>query len=71
MTYQAANSFTIAQVMALVFNDIRKAKSDGDLKRRLANKGYGVAETAQGRMLTTLPHGVILGTLPAVAGIPV
>ena len=56
-----------ASLRALVAPEIAKAHDDSELERRLARMGYGLRRTGAGRKLVTLPHGVELIDLPAVA----
>lgn len=62
------NPLTELNVRKLIDQDLRKAQDDADLRRRLANKGYGFRDTRKGRMLITLPHGVELMNLPRFVG---
>jgi hypothetical protein len=55
--------FLLAQIRHLIAQDLRAARSDEDLTRRLAAKGYGLQSTETGLRLTTLPHGVDIGPL--------
>ena len=55
--------FILSQIRQLIAQDLRAARTDDDLARRLAAKGYGLCLTDQGRVLTTLPHGVEIGPL--------
>lgn len=64
MTYQDCNPITVAQILALVSPEIERATSRHDLKTRLAQFGYGFRDTENGRVLTTLPHGVELARFP-------
>ena len=38
--------------------DLRAARDDGDLRRRLAHLGYDFCDHGPRRVLVTLPHGV-------------
>lgn len=54
---------TLSQIRQLIAPDLRLAASAEDLARRLAAKGYALRPTDQGQVLTTLPHGVVIGPL--------
>lgn len=58
-----ADPFLLSQIRQLIAQDLRAAQSGEDLARRLAAKGFGLRDTDQGAMLTTLPHGVDIGPL--------
>jgi len=66
MTYQSANPIIIADILSVVGPEIRNAASDSDLEKRLEGLGYGYRDTARGRMLTTLPHGIEIAPISAV-----
>lgn len=54
-----------APVLELVQNERAKALSAREWKFRLAGYGYAIKEVGDTQILTTLPHGVDLGVLPA------
>lgn len=56
-------AFILDQIRQLIAQDLRLAVSDADLAARLAHKGYGLRLTHQGKVLTTLPHGVEIGPI--------
>lgn len=66
VTYHSCDPFTISRVLELVKPELLKAASGEDLNQRLARLGFGFRETAKGRMLTTLPHGVEITPMPAM-----
>lgn len=66
MTHQMSNALIVAQILALVGPEVRRAKSEDDLRSRLARFGYGYRESRRGRMLTTMPHGVDIAPIPAL-----
>ena len=51
-------------VRRLIEPDLKCAVDDADLTRRLALNGYGFRDSASGRKLVTLPHGVEILDLP-------
>lgn len=53
----------LSQIRQLIAQDLRAARSDEDLARRLELKGYGMRVTDHGRVLTSLPHGLEIGPL--------
>lgn len=53
----------MAQIRQLIAQDLRAARSDEDLIRRLKLKGYGMRITDHGRVLTSLPHDLEIGPL--------
>ncbi|MFN3294778.1 MAG: hypothetical protein ACK414_15225 [Gemmobacter sp.] len=55
--------FLLAQIRQLIAQDLRAASSHDDLMRRLAAKGFGLRDSDDGPMLTTLPHGRDIGPL--------
>lgn len=55
--------FLLSQIRQLIAQDLRAARSDDDLARRLAAKGFGLRDSDCGPMLTTLPHGLDIGPL--------
>jgi hypothetical protein len=57
------NAYILDQIRQVIAADLRAARSDEDLRLRLAAKGYGLRITTEGRVLTTLPHGLELGPL--------
>jgi hypothetical protein len=60
---ESPKAYTLDLIRQLIDPDLRAAKSETDLRARLANKGYGLRVTEKGRVLTTLPHGVEIGLL--------
>ena len=52
-------------VLELVQRERTKALSPREWKFRLAGYGYAIKEIAGRQVLTSLPHGVELGVLPA------
>ncbi|MGB7317604.1 MAG: hypothetical protein WBC85_06525 [Planktotalea sp.] len=66
MTYQSSNAILANQVLAIITPVLQRARSESDLRERLAHLGYGYRETAKGRMLTTVPQGVDVVLIPAL-----
>ncbi|HAV09578.1 MAG TPA: hypothetical protein DEF12_14285 [Rhodobacteraceae bacterium] len=58
MHHFGKNAFLTVEILNLIRDDIACATDDRDLQTRLARNGYGFRDTAQGRMLVTLPHQV-------------
>ncbi len=54
-----------APVLELIQNERAKALSLREWKFRLAGYGYAIKDIAGHQVLTSLPHGVELGVLPA------
>lgn len=52
-------------ILDFVTSERSKALSLREWKFRLAGYGYAIKEVAGRQILTTLPHGVELGALPA------
>lgn len=65
MTYVHTDPMIRRAVLAIATRELHRATSESDLKKRLANLGYGVRFGRQGRILFTLPQRVELGVLPA------
>jgi hypothetical protein len=63
MIVQSHTAYTLTLIHQLIAADLREAADDDDLRHRLAARGYGFRDTEAGRVLTTLPHGVVLGRL--------
>lgn len=57
MTF-ALSPFVADTLRQLIDPDLRAARDDGDLRRRLANLGYDFCDHGPRRVLVTLPHGV-------------
>lgn len=64
MTHAPKNPVVVAQVLALVTRELHRASSRSDLKDRLANLGFGYKETPNGRIITTVPHGIEIAAFP-------
>ncbi len=54
-----------APVLDLLKRERARALSPREWKFRLAGYGYAIREVDGAQMVTTLPHGVELGVLPA------
>lgn len=52
-------------ILDLVTSERSKALSLREWKFRLAGYGYAIKDVAGTQILTTLPHGIELGALPA------
>ena len=52
-------------VLDLIERERTKALSAREWKFRLAGYGYAIKDVAGAQVVTTLPHGVELGVLPA------
>jgi len=55
---------TIARVQNFVLAERQKCLSVREWKHRLAGYGYSLVDTDHGQVVTTLPHGVEVCTLP-------
>lgn len=53
------------QVLNLITRERAKALSPREWKFRLAGYGYAIKDVMGKQVVTTLPHGVELGVLPA------
>ncbi len=56
-----------ADVLDLLQRERGKALSIREWKFRLAGYGYAIKDVMGRQIVTTLPHGVVLGALPAQA----
>ncbi len=54
-----------SQVLDLLKSERAKALSPREWKFRLAGYGYAIKDVMGRQVVTTLPHGVELGVLPA------
>jgi len=61
--FQTVTTYDLLQVRQLIAGDLRAAKNRDDLIRRLAAKGLGMRDGDGGPVLTTLPHGLVIGPL--------
>lgn len=57
-------SETTKDLLDLVARERRLAVSDREWQHRLRGYGYGIRETAEGRMITSLVRGSAICTLP-------
>ena len=55
------------EVLELLQRERGKALSPREWKFRLAGYGYAIKDVMGRQVVTTLPHGVVLGVLPAQA----
>ena len=55
---------TTKDLLALVARERRMAVSEREWQHRLRGYGYGIRETAEGRMITSLVQGAAICTLP-------
>ena len=55
------------EVLDLIQRERSKALSPREWKFRLAGYGYAIKDVMGRQILTTLPHGIELGTLPSHA----
>jgi len=60
-------SMIAPEVLDLLRRERGKALSPREWKFRLAGYGYAIKEVMGRQVVTTLPHGVELGVLPAEA----
>jgi hypothetical protein len=60
MTPPGLNVMVKSFILQLVQRDILVAKTNDELRKRLAKNGYGFRDTRRGRFLVTLPHQVEL-----------
>lgn len=65
MTHFSNDPSITAQVANLVLQERRKSLSPREWKHRLAGYGYSLRDTAHGHIVTTLPHGIEVCTIPA------
>jgi len=65
MTYHTTDQLTIARVLSFVMPQLKGIRSNSELSQRLANLGYSFRDTARGRILTTLPHGLEIAPIPS------
>ena len=62
------NEFTqndSSAVLEMVIRERRLAVSDNEWQHRLRGYGYGIRDTAEGRVLTSLLRGASICNLPA------
>lgn len=57
-------SETTKTLLELVARERRFAVSEREWQHRLRGYGYGIRDTAEGRMITSLVHGSAICTLP-------
>ncbi|MCZ4352931.1 hypothetical protein O4H61_10440 [Roseovarius aestuarii] len=57
-------SETTKNLLDLVARERRLAVSDREWQHRLRGYGYGIRDTTEGRLITSLVHGAALCALP-------
>lgn len=65
MTMTHNDPLVIADVRNFVMHERRHCVSDREWQHRLRGYGYGIEQTARGRVLTSLPQGVEICGLDA------
>lgn len=63
MHFTANTATVVSEVRTFVMNERAASLSEREWKFRLRGYGYDVRHTAQGRVVSTLPHGVDVCTL--------
>lgn len=58
MTYTSTDPMVVAQVRDIVMRERSMSLSEREWQHRLRGYGYALRDTIEGRMITTLPHGV-------------
>ena len=58
MHFTSQDPAVIADIRSFVMKERRMCVSDREWQHRLKGYGYAIRDTARGRMLSTLPHGV-------------
>ncbi|PRX37044.1 hypothetical protein SAMN05216257_10162 [Meinhardsimonia xiamenensis] len=53
----------IAEARSIVMRERRMALSEREWRHRLKGYGYALTDTARGRLITSLPHGTVIGPL--------
>ena len=60
MHFTDPTATTVDKVRSFVMDERKTCLSDREWKFRLKGYGYGVHQTDQGRVLTTLPQGAVI-----------
>lgn len=63
--FRKIDAITTGKVLSLVTQEREKALSKREWIHRLAGYGYAIRQTDNGDVVTTLPHGVEICTLPS------